>query len=349
MSQTAMGPINYAADPVWGSDYQRALSRGDQAMLDRYKSQIEARQTGPGGTNVSQQAAMIMAKTLDQGRGSTNVWANGNDGLEYNTVGQSRTPGVGAMNFMDGGYKYDINPGPAMGAPVGSALDATPTMTQAQYGASQTPAYGASPTGSAGNSFDQNTINRFYRQGASGTETTKPLQTGGPGPMSGGLTQWLQQMLQQMQGDFGGNRGINPPGVFDWNSRAGMPTSTWGNVPQPGYRTDPSWYIPEHGVEPHSGWDPNMAYAGGSPYFDETHGRTGYTPSWSQPGQWSSMNQQQWGDQTHGMQGYPQMGSYGSPAPYRAPQTNWGGGYGSRQGHFYQGPLSQMFQNGWGR
>lgn len=162
---------DYANDAAWGADWRNALVSGNQALMQRYQAIMDAQ------PQAAQQVGMISAKTADMGRGS-NVFASGGNGLEYNTAGQYRTPGAGAWNSMNGSGGYAVNPGQVQGAPIGGALDATPAMTQAQYGQSQRQMYGASPTGGAGNSFDQNTINRFYRQGA--PETTKPLATSQP-------------------------------------------------------------------------------------------------------------------------------------------------------------------------
>lgn len=100
----------------------------------------------------------------------------------------------------------------------------------------------------------------------------------------------------------------------------------------------------------------NWMYPSGSAAFDDTHGGAYPRNQWSNG--WNGMyggdqqpfgNPSMWSDETHGMQQPTQFGSYQPNPGFRPPQTNWGGGYGSRQGQFYQGGLSQLYQNGWGR
>jgi hypothetical protein len=126
---------DYANDQWWGNEYNRALQNGQQDYADSLRAKMDANPhpyDAQTAAQNAQQVGMIGAKTLDMGRGSTDTWANGNNGMEYNTVGQYRTPGAGAWNSMSGQHGYAVNPGQVQGSPIGGAL--TPTQTMPQYG-----------------------------------------------------------------------------------------------------------------------------------------------------------------------------------------------------------------------
>jgi hypothetical protein len=173
---------DYGNDQWWGSEYKRALQNGDTAYANSLQAKMD---TNPHPFNQqtanqnAQQVGMINAKTADMGRG-TNVFANGGNGLEYNTVGQSRTPGQGAFNTMSGQHGYAVNPGAVQGSPVGGAFDPTPTMTAAQYG-------GAPQVGQRPQTF------------VGGQPYNDDTSQGGWAAQPGGLTQMLQQLMQQFR------------------------------------------------------------------------------------------------------------------------------------------------------
>lgn len=124
---------DYTNDQWFGSEYKRALQNGDQAYAQSLAQKMDAN-PHPLNQNVAavnaQQVGMINAKTADMGRGN-NTFANGGNGLEYNTQGQVRTPGIGAYNTMSGQHGYAVNPGQAMNGLLSvGKYDATPTGTR---------------------------------------------------------------------------------------------------------------------------------------------------------------------------------------------------------------------------
>jgi hypothetical protein len=125
---------DYGNDQWFGSEYKRALQNGDQAYAASLQAKMDANPhpySAPVAAVNAAQVGMINAKTADMGRG-TNVFANGGNGMEYNTTGQMRTPGLGATNSMYGPRGYAVNPGQAQQGLLSGIgqFAATPTNTQ---------------------------------------------------------------------------------------------------------------------------------------------------------------------------------------------------------------------------
>ena len=206
---------DYASNPVFGSAWANAKARGDTALMNTYQQHIDSMTPADVAQN-AQQVGMINAKTADMGRG-TNVFANSNDGMEYNTVGQYRTPGQGSFNTMSGQHGYAVNPGAVQGAPVGGAMDPTQTMTAAQYGAANPAPYvpygGTTPIythpqstyngGAGGNrntiNFDTNPVGNVNPGG--GAPAGGGLLSGGNGPASG-YTPWVAPTTKGRSANF---------------------------------------------------------------------------------------------------------------------------------------------------
>jgi len=273
---------DYANDPVWGSDYRRAVASGDQNYIQKLQTAMNNNPAAQGT------AGQIMAQTLDQGRSDgANIWANGAAGTQVNGLGQIRTAqptqGWNVTPSGNGGlYNYKGQQAPA--GPSNIIGQAQGTMTQAQYGA-------ANPQ----------------------MESTKPLAVSQPpqwnsgstfgGGQFGGLGA-LQQLMQQLMQQRGSSGSYGPPTAAPYGTHIGYGVGSSGGWAMP---ADP--FYDRGFVGPQPGEIPGRMYAGGSELYDETHGMQGFRPQ----------------------------------------QTNWGGGYGSRQGMFNAGPLSQMFNSGWRR
>lgn len=194
--------INYGAHAVWGSDWTNAQRAGNTALMQKYQSIMDAE------PQAAQQIGMIGAKTADMGRGTDTAGGIQANGLEYNTVGQSRTPGIGATNSLTGGGSYTTNPGAWTGTAVGTAMDPTPTMTQAQYGAGQTDKYSTNATWGAD-----------YRNALASGNTT--------------LAQKYRTIMDQGAPDFSTHT-LNAQGQSPWNPANTTTPAKGGN---PGTQT----------------------------------------------------------------------------------------------------------------
>lgn len=126
---------DYANNAIFGSQWQNAKLRGDTSLMNNLQARMDA-MSPQDISNFNQQVGMIQAKTMDMGRGDPNAYsAIQSNGLEYNTLGQSRTPGQGSYNSITGAHGFAVNPGAWQGAAIGTATDPTKTMTAADYAA----------------------------------------------------------------------------------------------------------------------------------------------------------------------------------------------------------------------
>jgi len=285
---------DYANDPVWGSDYRRAVASGDQNYIQKLQTAMNSNPAAQGT------AGQIMAQTLNQGRSDgSNIWANGAAGTQVNGIGQIRTAqptqGWNVTPSGNGGlYSYKGQQAPA--GPSNIIGQAQGTMTQAQYGAANPQMESTKPLA------------------VSQPPQWNPGSTFGGGQFGGQFSSGaLQQLMQQLMQQRGSGRSYGPQ-IAGADADTGFIGDGWGG--QGG-----SYFGP-------NGWHQGSGATiqGGTPY--------GGYQGWGQLPQPVAQNPGLM-DDTHGM--------------YRPQQTNWGGGYGSRQGMFNAGPLSQMFNSGWRR
>lgn len=138
---------DYANNAIFGSQWQNAKLRGDTSLMNNLQARMDA-MSPQDISNFNQQVGMIQAKTMDMGRGDPNAYsAIQSNGLEYNTLGQSRTPGQGSYNSITGAHGFAVAPGTWQGAATGTATTPTRAQTMAEYAQSPTPSAGSAITG----------------------------------------------------------------------------------------------------------------------------------------------------------------------------------------------------------